>query len=148
MTSHASAEADGAGRHFTTTRWSLILSSLKGDSDKDKAGEALAQLCRIYWRPIFAFVCRKGHSIPDAQDLTQDFFLMVLKGDLLRQADRSRGRFRSLLLTATRGTALIHQHNAGWIPWAGDLPHRQGGAMISDRPSGLSFFLSPRLPEV
>jgi GTP-binding protein len=42
--------------------------------------------------------------------------------------------FRSLLLTATRGTALIHQHNAGWIPWAGDLPHRQGGAMISDRP--------------
>jgi GTP-binding protein len=41
--------------------------------------------------------------------------------------------FRSLLLTATRGTALMHQHNAGWIPWAGDLPHRQGGAMISDR---------------
>src|SRR5262249_29628732 len=32
-----------------------------------------------------------------------------------------------------RGTALMHQHNAGWIPWAGDLPHRQGGAMISDR---------------
>src|SRR4051794_11129730 len=42
--------------------------------------------------------------------------------------------FRSLLLTATRGTALMHQHNAGWIPWAGELPHRQGGAMISDRP--------------
>jgi GTP-binding protein len=41
--------------------------------------------------------------------------------------------FRSLLLTATRGTALIHQHNAGWVPWAGELPHRQGGAMISDR---------------
>jgi GTP-binding protein len=41
--------------------------------------------------------------------------------------------FRSLLLTATRGTALIHQHNAGWVPWAGELPHRQGGALISDR---------------
>jgi GTP-binding protein len=27
----------------------------------------------------------------------------------------------------------MHQHNAGWIPWAGELPHRQGGAMISDR---------------
>jgi GTP-binding protein len=41
--------------------------------------------------------------------------------------------FRSLLLTATRGTALLHQHNAGWIVWQGDLPHRMGGAMISDR---------------
>jgi GTP-binding protein len=41
--------------------------------------------------------------------------------------------FRSLLMTATRGTALIHQHHAGWMPWAGDLPHRQGGAMVADR---------------
>ncbi|MEZ5256019.1 MAG: hypothetical protein R2705_03750 [Ilumatobacteraceae bacterium] len=41
--------------------------------------------------------------------------------------------FRSLLLTATRGTALMHQHHAGWMPWAGDLPHRTGGAMIADR---------------
>ncbi|MEO5723163.1 MAG: translational GTPase TypA [Ilumatobacteraceae bacterium] len=41
--------------------------------------------------------------------------------------------FRSLLLTATRGTALLHQHHAGWMPWTGDLPHRTGGAMIADR---------------
>jgi len=41
--------------------------------------------------------------------------------------------FRSLLLTATRGTALLHQHHAGWTPWCGELPHRTGGAMIADR---------------
>jgi len=41
--------------------------------------------------------------------------------------------FRSLLLTATRGTALMHQHHAGWIPWVGELPGRKGGAMIADR---------------
>jgi GTP-binding protein len=41
--------------------------------------------------------------------------------------------FRSLLMTATRGTALVHQHHDGWIPWAGELPHRQGGAVVSDR---------------
>ncbi|HVN51156.1 MAG TPA: translational GTPase TypA [Acidimicrobiales bacterium] len=41
--------------------------------------------------------------------------------------------FRSLLLTATRGTALMHQHHAGWIPWAGELPGRKGGAMVADR---------------
>jgi GTP-binding protein len=41
--------------------------------------------------------------------------------------------FRSLLLTATRGTVLLHQHHAGWTPWAGELPHRTGGAMVADR---------------
>ncbi len=41
--------------------------------------------------------------------------------------------FRSQLLTATRGTGLMHQHNAGWVPWVGDLPTRKGGAMIADR---------------
>jgi GTP-binding protein len=41
--------------------------------------------------------------------------------------------FRSLLLTVTRGTALLHQSFAGFQPWAGEVPHRQGGAMIADR---------------
>lgn len=41
--------------------------------------------------------------------------------------------FRSLLMTATRGTALVHQHHDGWIPWVGDLPHRHGGAVVADR---------------
>lgn len=45
--------------------------------------------------------------------------------------------FRSLLMTATRGTALVHQHHEGWVPWVGELPHRHGGAVISDR-SGVS----------
>ena len=41
--------------------------------------------------------------------------------------------FRSLLLTVTRGTALLHQSLAGHTPWAGELPHRTGGAMVADR---------------
>jgi GTP-binding protein len=41
--------------------------------------------------------------------------------------------FRSLLLTVTRGTALVHQSFAGFEPWAGEVPHRTGGAMIADR---------------
>jgi GTP-binding protein len=36
-------------------------------------------------------------------------------------------------MTATRGTALLHQAHAGFTPWAGELPHRTGGAMIADR---------------
>ena len=41
--------------------------------------------------------------------------------------------FRSLLMTATRGTALLHQHHLGWMPWAGDMPDARGGAMVADR---------------
>jgi len=83
-----------------TTRWSVFLSCADSEGDEGKAQAALAELCKIYWRPVFAFICRQGHSVPDAQDLTQDFFAMVLKGRLLQRADRSRGRFRSLVLKA------------------------------------------------
>ena len=48
------------------------------------------------------FICRSGHPVPDAQDLTQDFFVTVLKGHLLERADPDRGRFRSLLLKALK----------------------------------------------
>ncbi len=41
--------------------------------------------------------------------------------------------FRSLLLTVTRGTALLNGRHLGWMRWAGELPHRTGGAMVADR---------------
>ena len=102
---------DGAGNagRFLTTRWSLILSSIDRGGEEGKAREALAQLCRIYWRPIFAFICRRGNRLEDAQDLTQDFFLMILKGDLLQRASADRGRFRSLLLKSLQNF-LIDSH--------------------------------------
>lgn len=40
---------------------------------------------------------------------------------------------RTELLTATRGTILLHTRHRGWVPWVGELPTRRGGAMISDR---------------
>ena len=83
-----------------TTRWSVILSCADSEGGEQKARKAPAELCKIYWRPVFAFICHKGHSVPDAQDLTQDFFVMMLKGQLLQRADRTRGRFRSLMLRA------------------------------------------------
>ena len=119
MSPDAMTDASGNSGRFTTTRWSLILSSIDGEGAAGKARDALAQLCRIYWRPIFAFICRKGHSVPDAQDLTQDFFVIVLKGNLLQQADRERGRFRSLLLKSVQNF-LIDAH-------ARTLARKRGG---------------------
>jgi len=89
-------------RVFNTTRWSLVLAGANAVGDRQKSAEALAELCRTYWRPVFSYVCRRGYSPEDAQDLTQDFFLMVLKTNWLQQADQSRGRFRSLLLKSVQ----------------------------------------------
>src|SRR2546429_6649958 len=85
---------------FAPTRWSVVLSCADPALGDEAVRQALAELCKTYWRPVFAFICRQGHSVPEAQDLTQDFFVMVLKGRLLECADRSRGRFRSLVLKA------------------------------------------------
>jgi DNA-directed RNA polymerase specialized sigma24 family protein len=94
----AGIKGDAGPNRFTTTRWSLILAYASSDTTKDAARHALSELCQIYWRPIFAFIFRRGYSESDAQDLTQDFFLMIIEGNLLSIADPSRGRFRSLLL--------------------------------------------------
>ncbi|PYK32370.1 MAG: sigma-70 family RNA polymerase sigma factor [Verrucomicrobia bacterium] len=82
---------------FKTTRWTVVLSCAKASGAPEIAREALTELCRAYWRPVYALICSHGHSPVDAQDLTQDFFVMLLKGNLLSLADPSRGRFRRLL---------------------------------------------------
>ena len=88
---------------FVTTRWNLILSGVdSAKTDEHQIRAALAELCRIYWRPIFFFVARRGYSPEDAEDLTQDFFLRILRGDWLQKADPTRGRFRSLLLKSVQ----------------------------------------------
>jgi RNA polymerase sigma-70 factor (ECF subfamily) len=108
-----------------TTRWTLIVSAANG-SEEQKARDALAELCRTYWRPIFSFVCRRGYSIEDAQDLTQDFFVTILEDNWLQHADRNRGRFRSLLLRSLQNFLInaaekTHAHKRGgaveFIPW-------------------------------
>ena len=124
---------------FVTTRWSIVLSCADSGTDQDKAHKALAELCKIYWRPVFAFICRQGHSVPDAQDLTQDFFAKVLKGRLLQGADRNKGRFRSLLLTALQRflhdeVEKRHAHKRG-----GDLRFVSWDDWMTEAPSHLSI---------
>jgi GTP-binding protein len=58
----------------------------------------------------------------------------------LEAASRALLGFRSQLMTETRGTALVHQNQEGWVPWVGELPHRIGGAMTSDRAGTATAF--------
>ena len=88
-----------SGGVFATTHWSVVLAAGL-DSPSPEANGALAELCRTYWYPLYAFVRRKGHSPHDAQDLTQAFFARLLEKNYVAQADRERGRFRTFLLAA------------------------------------------------
>ena len=70
----------------------------------------------------------------DAQDLTQDFFVMVLEGNLLKLADPTRGRFRSFLLKSLKNFLLDaaekrHAEKRGgkinfvsWDDWMAEAP--------------------------
>lgn len=97
--------SDGKATAFDTTRWTLVL---RAGSDDGASQAALADLCRAYWLPLYIYVRRRGHSAHDAEDLTQGFFADLLSRNAVKRADRTRGRFRTFLLTALTN----YLHNA------------------------------------
>lgn len=90
---------EDAGR-FRTTHWSVVL--LSAQSQMPGSRPALADLCRLYWYPLYAFVRRRGYTADDAQDLTQGFFLSLLERKSLRQVAPEKGKFRSFLLASLK----------------------------------------------
>jgi RNA polymerase sigma-70 factor (ECF subfamily) len=83
------------GAAFTTTHWSVVLEA-QGESPAAK--EALEKLCRMYWRPIFAFLRRQGIPPEEAEDITQGFFAELLERRSLSAVRKEKGRLRSFLL--------------------------------------------------
>jgi RNA polymerase sigma-70 factor (ECF subfamily) len=74
----------------------VVLVSAQSQAPGSKA--ALAELCRLYWYPLYAYVRRRGHTPEETQDLTQGFFLHLLEHKTLGRADPLKGKFRSFLL--------------------------------------------------
>jgi RNA polymerase sigma-70 factor (ECF subfamily) len=83
------------------------------------AHAALESLCSRYWYPVYAFVRRRGFDFHAAEDLTQAFFADFLEREVLKQADRRRGKFRSFLLAAL--TNFLNNE------WDKTLSHKRGG---------------------
>ena len=85
---------------FATTQWSIVVAA--GEMGAHEARLALAQLCETYWYPLYAYVRRRVGNVHEAQDLTQAFFCHLLEKQTIARADRSRGRFRTFLVTALK----------------------------------------------
>jgi len=95
--------------NFATTHWSVVLAAARGGVSSH-ASEAMAELCRIYWYPLYAFIRRRGHGVHEAEDLTQEFFARLLEKHFLAAADREKGRFRTFLLMAVK-RFLANEHD-------------------------------------
>ncbi len=115
----------GASR-FHTTRWSVVLAAARATTG---SSAALEELCTIYWRPIYRFIRRRGHTAEHARDLTQGFFAMFLERRDVEAVEPSRGRFRSYLLAAVknflaneRTRALALKRGAGSVPLSLSFP--------------------------
>lgn len=135
-------KSPAAGR-FATTRWSLIVAA--GSPDLPDSNAALTELCSAYWPPLYAYVRKRGYSVDDSRDLTQEFFARLLEKATVAAADPQRGRFRTFLLTSMqnflanehdRATALKRGGGATVFPM--DFDSAERGIVVEPADSGPS----------
>ncbi|MCA9572211.1 MAG: sigma-70 family RNA polymerase sigma factor [Myxococcales bacterium] len=88
------------------TRWSLVLRAGAGSLG------ALEGLCGTYWFPVYAYLRRRGYDPEDASELTQEFFVGLLRRNDLAKVTREGGRFRSWLFTALQRHAFRERKKA------------------------------------
>ncbi len=108
--------------------------SAAGGPSKAAASKALAELCHMYWPPLYSYLRRRGHDREEAEDLTQGFFASLLERHGLQSADPARGRFRGFLLTALK-RYVINEHERATAA-------RRGGP--ARRPLALDFDAAER----
>ncbi|HEX3147175.1 MAG TPA: sigma factor [Gemmataceae bacterium] len=115
-----SSEPIGRDSQFPTTQWSVVA---RAGVDNGSARAAVAELCREYWYPLYAFARRSGATAAEAEDLTQGFFTHFLEDAVYSQADPARGRFRTFLLRCFRNYQSNHRR-------ADRAKKRGGGAAV------------------
>src|SRR2546425_9185746 len=76
------------------------------------AKQALENLCRTYWRPLYGFVRHQGYSPAEAEDITQGFFAQLLERRDFQAVRREKGRLRSFLLASLKHFMANQRRNA------------------------------------
>lgn len=79
---------------FGRTRWSVVV-AVRSGSEAD-ARESLAELCRRYWVPVYAYVRRSGHA-PDSAAALVQAFLSLLVHEIRAGDPAADGGFRVFL---------------------------------------------------
>lgn len=113
------ARPQSCGQVFAPTPWTIVMAASLENSTA--ASEALENLCRTYWPPIHTHIRMRGYDRHQAQDLTQEFFTRLLRGNAFAGVSPDKGRFRSFLLAALRHL-LINE-------WKRENTIKRGGAV-------------------
>ncbi len=79
---------------------------MAGEGSHPTSQQALEELCRLYWPPLYAFLRRQGQTPHDAQDLTQGFLARLLAREDLGTVGPEKGRFRTYLLAGLRNFSI------------------------------------------
>ena len=111
---------------FRTTQWDIVFNSRNINSSQHD--RCLSELCSRYWFPLYSFARFTGLSNEDAQDLTQSFFLYLLKKESLEHVDPAKGRFRSFLLGCFRNHLSTQRQYASAAKRGGGRPLAEFGA--------------------
>jgi RNA polymerase sigma-70 factor (ECF subfamily) len=94
---------------FMTTRWSMVMQLAATESGN--ARNALGELARRYWYPVYVYIRRCGHPRAGATDLARRF-LQQLMGDVSGESGQAAyGHYRSYLL-ARLNTFLAGEQSA------------------------------------
>ncbi len=83
---------------FGTTRWNVVM--MAGAEASPRAAEALEQLCRIYWYPLYAYLRRLSYGAQDAHCLTESFIARLLGKTVGAAPGGQKGKFRSFVLAS------------------------------------------------
>ena len=86
---------------FHTTKWSMI-------SEMNKLNDTYScklrnELFNDYYQPVYGYIFRRTRDYHKSIDLTQEFFIKcVIENNLFQKAERERGKFRTLIITALK----------------------------------------------
>lgn len=95
-------------RLFPITSHTLIREIQSGDQKSREV--SLARFCSLYYPAIYGFARLRGLTVEDAQDRTQDFFVEVVRDDLLSKFDLSHGsKLSSWLMKCFKHMELNHR---------------------------------------
>jgi RNA polymerase sigma-70 factor (ECF subfamily) len=78
--------------------WTAVVEAREGQTPA--AMQALEQLARAYWRPLYVFLRQRGRDHENASEEVQGFFVHLLGRDFLRFVQPREGRFRTFLLAS------------------------------------------------
>ncbi|MGJ8656741.1 MAG: RNA polymerase sigma factor [Akkermansiaceae bacterium] len=101
-------------------QWLLL--ERAASADEQMAGEAISEICKWYWAPLYVFARGRGMGGEDAVGMVQIVFEGLLDKDLIKRVDVVRGRLRTFFRTVVDRVVLMRE--------SGDCAQEGGGGQV------------------